>query len=72
MATMIRRIMSRRAETNTPKELTAAEVEQILDRRARETLGISGREFVRRLAAGDLPESGAVVELAILVSGGAS
>ncbi len=72
MAATIRRILRGTPAIATPQELSASEVEQILDARARKTLGMSGPEFIRRLADGELPETSAVADLAILVSGGAA
>lgn len=40
-----------------PKEITADEGWQVIDKRARRLLGMSGREFVARYEAGELDES---------------
>jgi hypothetical protein len=47
--------------------LTRSETAALLDQRARSHLGMSGEEFARRLAAGQLPDSSTVRSLAILV-----
>jgi hypothetical protein len=39
-------------------ELTEAEGRALFDKRAREALGISGEEFLRRLDAGEYPACG--------------
>jgi hypothetical protein len=46
--------------------LSPVESRELLDRRSRASLGISGDEFVRRLRAGDLPDTSAVHGLAML------
>jgi hypothetical protein len=50
-------------------ELTRAEARVLFDRIARRELNMSGDEFLRRLDAGDLPDSPVVEHLALLAGG---
>jgi hypothetical protein len=49
-------------------EMTESQARKHLDRRARQLLGMSGEEFVRRAREGKLPESAAVSHL-LAISG---
>jgi hypothetical protein len=70
MADIIRRLRgaSARGEPR-PVVLSSEQVAAVLNERSEAELGISGEEFVRRLADGKLPDSPVVDELAILVGG---
>lgn len=48
-------------------KLTKKEVEDLIDREARKRLGFSGKEFVRKLSQGHLPETVAKRDIAMLV-----
>jgi hypothetical protein len=50
-------------------ELNRAEARVLFDRIARRELNMSGDEFLRRLDAGDLPDSPVVEHLALLAGG---
>jgi hypothetical protein len=51
-------------------ELTPEEADELLDTRAQRYLGISGEEFKRRWAAGELdPHAPAVTRVAMLLPG---
>lgn len=52
-----------------PVVLTRAEALARFDRLAQQELGISGREFLRRLESGELPDSPAIAHLTALAGG---
>lgn len=57
----------RRSQEDYLPPLSPSETRQLLDTRARRNLNMSADEFVRRLKAGDLPDTSVVQGLAMLV-----
>jgi len=55
-----------RPELDYQSPLSSSESRAILDQRARANFGISGDEFVRRLRAGELPDTSVAHGLAML------
>lgn len=55
--------------TGVAVELSRAETRLLFDRTARRELNMSGDEFLRRLDAGDLPDSPVAEHLALLAGG---
>ena len=63
------------ADVNTatePRELSQAELREVLDERTRRRFGLSLDEFIKRLDAGDLPDTAAVNDIAVLIAPGTS